>query len=256
MLRFLAVAAAFSIAFPAAAQDAPAEPPMDEAIGAPDSGLDISAELNLLTDYRFRGVSRSDQDPAVQAAINLNHSSGLYAGVRGTSLAGTDSFRLRDPAFQDLGEVELDLYAGYGAQLGDGFELDAGLLYYLFAGGDGATDYVEPYASLSYLIGPVYATAGAKYAPSQDAIGDEDMLYLFGQVDVSIPFRPWRFSALVGHQDWGRYGSYWTWSLGATYQLRIDGIPDVELGLRYVDTDLPSTSGQDAGLVGSIGLRF
>ena len=85
----------------------------------------------------------------------------------------------------------------------------------VFAGGDGATDYVEPYASLSYLIGPVYATAGAKYAPSQAAIGNEDMLYLFGQVDVSIPFRPWRFSALVGHQDWGDYGGYWTWSLGA-----------------------------------------
>ena len=82
------------------------------------------------------------------------------------------------------------------------------------------------------------------------------MLYLFGQVDVSIPFRPWRFSALVGHQDWARYGSYWTWSLGATYQLRIDGVPDTEIGLRYVDTDLPSISGQDAGLVGSIGLRF
>ena len=263
MRRFLPVAAAFSIAFPAAAQEMPAGPPpeppvapIDEAIGAPDTGIDFSAELNLLTDYRFRGVSRSDEDPAVQAAINLNHSSGLYAGVRGTTLAGTDSFRLRDPAFQDLGDVELDLYAGYGAQLGDGFELDAGLLYYLFAGGDGATDYVEPYASLSYLIGPVYATAGAKYAPSQAAIGDEDMLYLFGQVDVSIPFRPWRFSALVGHQDWGNYGGYWTWSLGATYQLRIEGIPDTEIGLRYVDTDLPSTTGQDAGIVGSVGLRF
>src|SRR4030095_7107180 len=88
MLRFLAFAAAFSIAVPAAAQDTPAEPPIDEAIGAPDTGIDFSAELNLLSDYRFRGVSRSDEDPAVQAAINLNHSSGLYDGVRGTSPAG------------------------------------------------------------------------------------------------------------------------------------------------------------------------
>jgi len=114
MLRFLVVGAAISFAVPAAAQDAPADPSaelaIDEAIGAPDSGLDVSAELNLLTDYRFRGVSRSDEDPAAQAAINLNHSSGLYAGVRATSLAGTDSFRRRDPAFQDLGEADVPTY--------------------------------------------------------------------------------------------------------------------------------------------------
>ena len=81
------------------------------------------------------------------------------------------------------------------------------------------------------------------------------MLYLFGQVDVSIPFRPWRFSALAGHQDWGSYGSYWTWSLGVAHQLRIDGLPDTEIGLRYVDTDLPSLPGRMPGR-GSIGLGF
>ena len=100
------------------------------------------------------------------------------------------------------------------------------------------------------------ATAGAKYAPEQRAIGDEDMLYLFGQVDVSIPFRPWSFSLQAGRQDWGRFGSYWTWSAGVEHQLQIEGLPGAEIGLRYVDTDLPSTSGQDAGLVASLGFRF
>ena len=88
------------------------------------------------------------------------------------------------------------------------------------------------------------------------SVEDEAMLYLFGQVDVSVPFRPWSFSAIVGHQDWGRYGSYWNWSLGVQHQLRIRGIPDTEVGLRYVDTDLPSRDGQDATLVGSLSLRF
>ena len=33
-------------------------------------------------------------------------------------------------------------------------------MYYVFAGGDGATDYAEPYASLSYLIGPALLHRG------------------------------------------------------------------------------------------------
>ena len=255
MIKPAVIAFALLAGTPALAQE---EPPEDapESLPAAQNGFDISGEVSLLSDYRFRGISRSDEDPALQAQMTLSHDSGAYAGVRGTSLEGSDSFRVRDPAFQDLGDIELDLFAGYRADLGDGFDLDAGLLYYLFVGGDGATDYAEPYASLSYLIGPVYATVGAKYAPEQRAIGDEDMLYLFGQVDVTIPFRPWSFSAQVGRQDWGRFGDYWTWSIGVEHQLQIQGLPDTYVGLRYVDTDLPSVSGQDGGLVASLRLGF
>ena len=253
MLKACLTIAALIAAAPALAQEL--EEPSSAVTGAPPA-LDPAFEINLLSDYRFRGISRSDEDPAVQASIFVFHDNGLYAGLRGTSLSGTDAWRRRDPAFQDLGDIQLDLYAGFRADLGDGFDLDAGALYYLFAGGDGATDYVEPYASLSYLIGPVQLTGGAKYAPSQRAIGNEDMLYLFGQVDFTLPFRPWSFSAQLGHQDWGTFGSYWTWSLGAAHQLQIEGIPDTEVGLRYVDTDLPSGSGADAGILLSVGLRF
>ena len=250
MTRFcvLATAAALLAASPAAAQD-PA--PGEEGVPLPGTGLDVAAELNLLSDYRFRGVSRSDEDPALQGAITISHDSGFYVGTRATTLQGLDSLRLRDPRFEDLGEVEADIYAGYGRDLGAGWDLDAGLMYYAFIGGEGRTDYFEPYASLSYLIGPVYATAGAKYAPSQRAIGNEDMLYLFGQVDASIPLTPVRFKAQAGRQDCGRFGNYWNWSLGGSYALG-----PAELGVQYVDTDLPSVAGQDAGLVFSLGLRF
>lgn len=250
-MRGFAVAAVL-LAAPAFAQE-PTEdtPPVEEVepLGTA-SGFDLDGEVLLLSDYRFRGVSRSDEDPALQAALTLSHDSGLYAGARGTTLRGTDGLRLRD-----LGGAELDLYAGYGARFGGGWELDAGLLYYLFAGGAGPTDYVEPYASLSYLIGPVYATGGVKYAPSQAAIGSEDMLYLFGQVDISVPFRPWSFTLQAGRQDWGALGSYWNWSAGVEHQLRIEGIPDAEVALRYVDTD-SAAPGADATAVLSLRLRF
>lgn len=256
MLRSLLLAPPLLAASPALAQvepaPAPAEAPVIE--GVPE--LDLSAELNLYSDYRFRGVSRSDEDPSVQAGLSLYHQSGLYGGVRATSLKGLDSFRLRNPAFRDQGDAQIDLYAGYRTQLGGGWEADGGIMYYAFAGGDGATDYAEPYASLSYLIGPAYFTAGAKYAPSQAGTGREDMLYLYGSADVTIPFRPWSFRLEAGRQDWGAFGSYWTWSAGARYHVQIEGIPNTEIGLRYVDSDLPSAPGQDAGVVLSVEIGF
>lgn len=262
MIRTFAFAACLLAATPGAAQDAPpaavqgAPAEEEELLGAPEAGFSLGGELNLMSDYRFRGISRSDEGPAAQAAVTVRHGSGIYAGARGTTLAGVDGFRRRDPAFGALGEVQLDLYAGYGTDLGGGFDLDAGAVYYVFAGGAGATDYVEPYASLSYLIGPVYATAGAKYAPAQRAIGGEDMLYLFGQVDVTVPFRPWSFTAQAGRQDWGAFGGYWTWSLAARHHVSIEGLPNAEVGLRYVDTDLPSARGQDAGLAVTVEISF
>ncbi|HEX8216133.1 MAG TPA: TorF family putative porin [Allosphingosinicella sp.] len=240
-----------TIVFFAAAAAAPLAAPASAQVPVPATGLDVSVDAALLSDYRFRGVSRSGEDPALQANVMVSHGSGFYAGARGTTLGGIDPFRLRDPGFEDLGDVELDIYAGYGADLGGGLSADGGVMYYAFVGGEGRTDYVEPYASLSYLLGPVEATAGAKYAPSQSGTGDEEMLYLFGEAEAGIPFTPVTLRAHAGRQDWGRFGSYWNWSLGGAYT-----IGPAEIGLRYVDTDLPSTPGQDAGIILSLGVGF
>lgn len=240
VIALSAAAAALGLAAPAAAQ-----------VPIPGTGLSVSGEAELMSDYRFRGVSRSDEDPAGQANVTVSHASGLYVGTRATTLSGLDNFRLRDPQVQDLGDLELDLYAGYSADLGGGLTLDGGLMYYVFTGDVGQADYAEPYVSLSYLLGPVEATAGAKYAPSQRGTGDEDMLYLFGELEAGIPFTPIKLRAHAGRQNWGDYGRYTNWSLGGSYTLG-----PAELGLRYVDTSLPSAAGQDAGVVLSLGLGF
>ena len=254
MMDMLVLASALAAATPASTT-ATTQDGASGATAAPGA-FDLSGEISLMSDYRFRGVSRSNGDPAGQAGFTIRHESGLYAGARGTSLRGNDIYRLRNPGFGSQGDVQLDLYSGYSASLGGGFEADAGVMYYALAGGSGARDYAEPYASLSYLLGPVQATGGAKYAPSQAGTGHQAMLYLYGQIDLSVPFRPWTISAQAGHQDWGRYGGYWNWSLGANYHLRVAGLPGAELGLRYVDTNLPSTRGQDATLLASVALNF
>jgi uncharacterized protein (TIGR02001 family) len=205
------------------------------------SGLDISAEANLLSDFRFRGISRSDRDPAVQGALTVSTPGGFYVGARGTSLKDTGR----------LGLAQLDLYAGYTADLGLGSSVDAGVMYFAFPDADGKSDYFEPYASLSHQLGPLQGTVGAKYAPEQDAIGGEDLLYLFGEVEAGIPLTPFTFSAHAGRQDAGAFGDYWTWSVGGRA-----GLGPFQAGLRYVDTDLPNLPNAKAGLVLSLGVRF
>ncbi|HEX8655686.1 MAG TPA: TorF family putative porin, partial [Allosphingosinicella sp.] len=120
---FLAAAAALAAGAPAAAE-----------VPIARTGLTVSGEGQLMSDYRFRGVSRSDEDPAAQAAVTVNHDSGFYLGVRATTLSGLDAFRLRDPSVTDLGDIEADLYAGYSRDLGGGLTVDGGVMYYLFTG--------------------------------------------------------------------------------------------------------------------------
>ncbi len=213
--------------------------------------LDLVGEIELLSDYRYRGVSRSDEDPAARGALTLYHANGLYAGARATTLRGIDSYRNRD-----LGDLQTDLYAGWRGQIGGGFELEAGGNYSLFAGGQGGSDYGELVAALSYQLGPANLGGGLRYAPSQSGTGGRDMAYIYSRAEVAIPFRPWSFSAELGRQESAAFGDYWAWSLGARHQLRIEGLPDTEVGLDYVDTDLPNAPGLDAGLVLSVRLGF
>lgn len=205
------------------------------------SGPSISGGIVLLSDYRFRGISRSDEDPAVQGQLTVSLPGGLYAGARGTSLEH----------FAGHGGAEADLYVGYGTGIAPGTTVDAGLVYYWFPGAHGRADYFEPYVSITHTLGPIEGTLGAKCAWSQRAIGSDDSLYLFGQLEAGITATPLTLTAEAGRQESGALGSYWNWSLGGRYALG-----PLEAGLRYVDTNLPSRHGQDATLVASLGFRF
>ncbi|CAN5770371.1 hypothetical protein BH11PSE6_BH11PSE6_09190 [soil metagenome] len=75
---YLLSAAMLSVAaMPAAAQETAPPPP-----------ITVSGSVGLVTDYRFRGVSQSDKEMAVQGGITVAHESGFYAGVWGSNLAG------------------------------------------------------------------------------------------------------------------------------------------------------------------------
>ncbi len=212
--------------------------------GGTNPAFDITASVDLVSDYRFRGISLSDRDLAAQGHIELSHTSGLYAGVWGTSLKNA-------PA-----DVELDMYAGWRGQAGP-FDLDAGAVAYVYPGASDL-DYFEFTASVAMSLGPAELKLGTAYAPGQAHIGGDDNFYAFGELEVGVPNTPVNLTAHLGHEDGvmaGPTGQKWDWSLGA--EVVVDHFT---LGLSYVDTNtdqrLDPGKLASAGVVASLKFNF
>lgn len=213
--------------------------------------IEISGNVALVSDYRFRGVSFSDGDPALQGGIDIAHSSGFYVGTWGSTISGGSPY----------GELELDVYAGYGGEVADGVSFDVGLLYYIYPTEneladvlDVDTDYFEPYASVSGDLGPVSATLGVAYAWDQSSLGDEDNLYLYTDLESGIPDTGLTLTAHLGYTD-GVFatqadGSSIDWGVGASYAVT----DSLSLGVNYVDTQGPAIEDfTDAGIFFTVG---
>ena len=222
-----------------------------------EDGITITGGATVVSDYRFRGVSQTSEEAAIQGTINVTHESGLYVGVWGSSV----SF---------LGGTELDIYAGYSREITPGLTADAGVLYYYYPkNGTGATDFFEPYFSLSGAVGPVNAKVGVAYAPEgQNALADDDNIYVYTDLNTAVPGTPFKLKGHVGYTDGATAplsgavsGDYWDWSVGAEASYKA-----LTFGVAYVDTDVKndpfSTSpganavGSDAGVVFSVGASF
>lgn len=222
-----------------------------EAMGQEEdsSPITISGAATLTSDYRFRGVSQSDEGMAVQGGITISHDSGFYVGAWGSNLAGWGTF--------GGANMELDLIAGFKLPVGEG-TLDAGLTWYMYPSGASNTDFAELYAKLSGTVGPVGLTATVAYAPSQEALGNwdpvgptvdpgdkEDNLYLAGDATYGIPDVPVTLKAHIGYSDGNPglgpngtsvapTGTYFDWSVGAD----VVPISGLTLSVAYVDTDI------------------
>jgi len=209
--------------------------------------ITITGSATLASDYRFRGVSQSDKEMAVQGGVTLTHKSGIYAGVWGSNLAGWGTF--------GGANMELDLIGGYKMPLRDKAALDVGLVWYMYPGGADESDFAEPYVKLTGTAGPATLTAGAAYAPKQHALANvsnapnsrgqsDDNLYLWGDSAVAIAGTPFTAKAHIGYSDGNPglgpngtsvapTGRYWDWSLGMDATWR-----NLTLNLSYVDTDI------------------
>jgi uncharacterized protein (TIGR02001 family) len=200
---------------------------------APPSDITVTGNVALTTDYRFRGVSLSGGDPAIQGGITVSHASGFYVGTWSSSISG-------GPVY---GNQELDVFGGWTGEVTSGLSLDAGLLYYAYPSGHtGHADYFEPYASLITSIGPATAKVGVAYAWDQKSLGDDDNLYVFTNIDFGIPDTPVTINTHLGYTDGvlgpdilagGTDKSGLDWLVGATVKF----YGPLSLGVSYVGVE-------------------
>lgn len=227
------------------------------------SDLTFNASAAIVSDYRFRGISQTDNNFAVQAGATISHSSGFYVSFWGSSV---DSY----VTAHGTAHQEIDLIAGFKKTFG-GATFDIGALYYVYpgtrlAGDNSASDFIEPYVSLAYAAGPATFKATANWAPSQKALAldqispKNDNFYLAGDVSVAIPNTPIGVTGHIGHTwgpSWLAIGKEYTdYSVGATATYK-----NLTFGLQYVDTDgaFITPTGKNAsksGVVASLTFAF
>ena len=193
--------------------------------------MEISGNVALTSDYRFRGISQSDESIAVQGGFDLGWDNGIYIGTWGSSV----DFDTNGDGFD--GSLELDYYIGWASDIGDtGVSLDVGYLYYDYPGDDGAEgDYQELYASIGFWD----ATLGMAY--SDDYYGETDTFFYY-YADYSFGFAEnFSLDFHVGYNDLEKNGGF----LGTDEDSYIDssvGITAsywaVDWTLAYVGTDL------------------
>jgi len=110
--------------------------------------FEISGNVALTSDYRFRGISQSDEDPAIQGGFDVGFEPGFYLGTWGSSIdfgGGNDT--------GSYSTLELDYYGGWRGPIGDTeFGMDVGYAYYDYPGDtvDPKGDYQEFYVKPSW----------------------------------------------------------------------------------------------------------
>ena len=79
----------------------------------------VSANVGLTTDYVFRGVSQTNEAPAIQGGFDYNDPSGLYVGTWESNIAFA-------------GSLESDWYFGYNGKVNDDLGYSVGYIYYYY----------------------------------------------------------------------------------------------------------------------------
>ena len=183
---------------------------------------DISANVAVTSDYVFRGISQTLEDPAIQAGVDLSQGS-FYAGAWASNVDFGDGET----------DAEIDLYAGVRPEFA-GFNWDFGVVGYLYTSQpDGADyDYVELKAAASHAVGPVTVGAAAFWSPDFFGASEDEATYLEANAAWS-PADKWTVSGAVGRQWLSSDLDYTIWNLGAARQLT----DRLALDVRYHDTD-------------------
>lgn len=174
---------------------------------APDYTLSFNAAV--VTDYRFRGLTQTRHQAAVQGGIDFAHSSGFYLGTWASTIKW-----IRDGGGD--APVETDFYGGYKGEAG-GIGYDVGILRYQYFGHDLTTspNTTELYGAVTYSLFTL------KYSHAiTNLFGFDDSKNSY-YVDLSAALDlggGWSLTPHIGYQKVKVTGDYSYWDYALTLE--------------------------------------
>jgi hypothetical protein len=98
----------------------------------------VTANVTVASSYIYRGITQTNNKPAIQGGFDYAHESGFYVGNWNSSISWisdeyTNSGTAKQSAPSTSAPVEMDFYAGFKKELiGEGFASDFGVLQYYY----------------------------------------------------------------------------------------------------------------------------
>ncbi|WP_168204066.1 TorF family putative porin [Aliikangiella coralliicola] len=114
---------------------------------------EFGASATIVSQYLFRGFDLSDEDPAVQGDISLDHSSGLWFSLWASTY---------DVVTDD--GVEIDIAGGYSHEISDNVSVSVGFTEYTYTGDTDSTT--------EFNIGASFHDFSITYYSDQDLDAD------------------------------------------------------------------------------------
>jgi uncharacterized protein (TIGR02001 family) len=205
----------------------------------------FSANVGLYSQYVFRGISQTNEDPAIQGGFDYEHASGFYIGTWASNISWlTDSPGVTGYSSSSM---EIDVYGGYRFNVTEDIGVDVGLLQYIYPGDNDKS--VAPDAdTLEGYVGVSWKWLSAKYSYSfGDTFGVNDAsgtwyldlsasFPLTEKLSLDLHYGKQEFSGSNGGVSNDSQASYDDWKIGLSYSLP----QDFTVGAYYTDTSMNS----------------
>ncbi|NNF96899.1 MAG: hypothetical protein HKM94_08245 [Halobacteria archaeon] len=143
----------------------------------------FTGNIGVTSNYIWRGLSQTDNQAAIQGGLDYENS-GFYVGTW-----------LSNVSWTNVEGYEMDIYAGYGFDLGP-TSWDVGYIAYTYPLSDPGEDFSEVYLNFGWT----WLSAGIAYNVDSDAGGDDSHKYYYvaGEWEVG---KGLALGALIGSYD-------------------------------------------------------
>lgn len=198
------------------------------------SGVSISANLSLTSNYVWRGMTQTKDSPAIQGGVDLDYD-GLYAGVWGSNVEFGD----------EKNSLEADLYAGYRWEL-FGISYDAGYLHYAYPNMSNEYNFAEAYIAISKEF-EKFGLSAKFYKGIKTNDVDPENFYEIGFSSSVLPYDV-GFKATYGNYD--DIGYYYSAGVSKSFE-------KFDLSLIYADFNHDvDSSADEENLIATVSFAF